>query len=296
VHGLNNIQTIIKKIESGYFSETSKDLITIDAKTLDEKILFEIGYDNENIITYSFAYYLILENETVSSHILSVSILSIIFHFLHGYRCSLHHIQKALKVDPLSIELKKELLLLNDTPPKIVNGGLQRVITNKEARDIAKSILKKDPNNQCALDKLSWLDKTKENDLPPVLPSDDINDTIQQTISAGRFLDMRNKIDLIDQTTLKSILFHIAKKKKNICAYAFPWFLMLEHGESVHYHELAADILIEPFSQLVGAFYAARYHITRALELDPDNKRLQEKEVLVEKNIKSLEKLEKRDS
>jgi tetratricopeptide (TPR) repeat protein len=296
VHGLNNIQTIIKKIESGYFSETSKDLITIDAKTLDEKILFELGYDNENIITYSFAYYLILQHNTKEGHVLSFSILSIIFHFLWGHECSLHHIQNALELDPHDIRLKETLLFLNGTPPKIVNEGPQRVITNKEAREIAQVILKKDPNNQCALDKLSWLDKTQENDLPPVLPSDDISDTIQQTISAGRFLDMQDKIDLIDQATLKSILFDIAKEEENICAYAFPWFLMLEHGESALYHELAADVLIEPFLQLVGAFYAARYHITRALELDPNNKQLQEKEVLVEKEIKSLEKLEKHDS
>jgi tetratricopeptide (TPR) repeat protein len=217
------------------------------------------------------------------------------FIFCGGYKCSLHHIQEAIELDPSDIELQEILLFLNETPPKKTPDGLQRVITNKEAREIAQVILKKDPNNQCALDKLAWLDKTQENDLPPVLPSDDINDTIQQTISAGRFLDIRNKINLIDQATLKPILFHIAKKEKNICAYAFPWFLMLEHGESALCHELAADVLIEPFSQLVGAFYAARYHITRALELDPDNKQLQEKEVLVEKNIKSLEELEKRD-
>jgi hypothetical protein len=294
VPGSNNINVIKKSINIGFFSEVKQHLKSINNKTLDE-ILFEISHDTENIIAYSFAYYLVLEDESVNHHFLCISIISFTFHFLWGYECSLHHVQKALEIDPLSIELKRELLSLNGTPPKIVNGGSQRVITNEEAREIAQVILKKDPNNQCALDKLSWLDKTQENDLPPVLPSDDINDTIQQTISAGRFLDMRNKINLIDQATLKSILFDIAKEEENICAYAFPWFLILEHGESALCHELAADVLIEPFSQLVGAFYAARYHITRALELDPDNKQLQEKEVLVEKNIKGLEELEKRD-
>jgi tetratricopeptide (TPR) repeat protein len=279
--GYNN--HIKKMITNGLYQQAKKNLKFIESEELKD-FFFLIGYDNDNITVYGFLYSFLISQNNIEYHFYSIIILSNIFPYLHGYECSLHHVQKALEIDPLSIDLKRELLSLNGTPPKIVNGGSQRVITNEEAREIAKSILKKDPTNEQALDKLSWLDKTQENDLPPVLPSDDINDTIQQTISTGRFLDMRNKIDLIDQATLKSILFDIAKEEENICAYAFPWFLMLEHGESALYHELAADVLIEPFSQLVGAFYAARYHINRALELDPNNKRLREKLRKLERN------------
>jgi tetratricopeptide (TPR) repeat protein len=284
--GYNNY--VKRMITRGLYEEAQKHLYLIKSQKL-EDFLFLIGYNTSDITAYSFSYFILTSQENRTHHFYCIVILSNIFPYLHGYECSLHHIQKALEIDPQSIELNIELLLLNDTPPKITNGGPQRAVTNKEAREIAKSILKKNPTNEQALDKLSWLDKTQENDLPPVLPSDDINDTIQQTISAGRFLDMRNKINLIDQATLKSILFDIAKEKENICAYAFPWFLILEHGESALYHELAADVLIEPFSQLVGAFYAARYHINRALELDPNNKQLEKKHNEIEKIIKNKE-------
>nr|WP_106779158.1 hypothetical protein [Lysinibacillus timonensis] len=110
--------------------------------------LFLLAYDNENIATYGFVSYLLLEEETSELHYIASYLFSMAFNHLEGaYQIAFHHAIKAAELSPNDMSYKEYLLFFNDIPDKLLG--------NKKALEIAKEILKKEPNNKAALSVVS---------------------------------------------------------------------------------------------------------------------------------------------
>lgn len=142
------MENIMKKlILDGNFLEAKKLLANLNYEVF-RNTLFTIGYDDQNICSYSFICFLLLENETTQYHVLATELLNLAFpHLVGGYATALYHIRRAIELDPHDFELQANLLFFNDIPEKL--------ISNKEAKEIALKVLAKKPDNPIALDFLS---------------------------------------------------------------------------------------------------------------------------------------------
>lgn len=134
-----------KKIISGSFIEAEELVSTIDEKIF-EDLVFNIAYDNENITAYSFICFLLLKKETIPLHLLALSILNYTFPHLEGaYATSLYHTKRTIELNPENIELTEMLLFFNSLPL------IEKLVNDKEAKEIAVTVLKKKPDSFSAL-------------------------------------------------------------------------------------------------------------------------------------------------
>ncbi|MBN2478664.1 MAG: hypothetical protein JXA94_00385 [Parachlamydiales bacterium] len=134
-------------IINGKFSEANKLLSGISYEKL-RNLLFIIGYENQNISSYAFIYFLLLKNETVRFHLLASELLNFAFpHIAGGYAVSLSHVRQAIELEPHNIGIQANLLFFNEIPDKL--------ISDDEAKKIALTVLSALPENPVALDFLS---------------------------------------------------------------------------------------------------------------------------------------------
>lgn len=124
--------------------EKAKELATqMDMDSLRDT-LFLLAYDNENIATYGFISYVLLEEETSEFHYIASYLFGMALNHLKGaYQTSFHHAKKAAELSPDDMSYKEYLLFFNAIPDKLLG--------NAEAFEIANEILKHDPNNKAAL-------------------------------------------------------------------------------------------------------------------------------------------------
>ena len=131
-----------KLILSGKFLESKYFLDKLN-KDIFEKIIFEIGCDEESICAYSFICFLIKNHETVELHCLASEVLNIAFpHLIGSCQTSLYHIKRAIELKSDDISLKEALLYFNVIPEKLVS--------DKEAKEIAQKILKEKSDSSVA--------------------------------------------------------------------------------------------------------------------------------------------------
>ncbi|WP_342601071.1 hypothetical protein MHB48_08740 [Psychrobacillus sp. FSL H8-0483] len=110
--------------------------------------LFLLAYDNENIATYGFISYLLLEEETSEFHYIASYLFSMALNHLEGaYQTAFHHAKKATDLSPNDMSYKEYILFFNAIPDKLLG--------NEEALGIANEILKNEPNNKVALSVIS---------------------------------------------------------------------------------------------------------------------------------------------
>ncbi|AUM97452.1 hypothetical protein RSJ11_07650 [Clostridium sporogenes] len=124
----NKLKELISK---GEFIK-AKSIISNITKDELETILFEIACDEESICAYSFICFLMMEDENVEYHCMASSLLNTAFpHFAGGYETSLHHIRRAIELDPNNKELKRTLLFFNDIPEKLVSDKEASIILDE---------------------------------------------------------------------------------------------------------------------------------------------------------------------
>lgn len=134
---------IKKLIESGEFLKAKALLDNLDYKEL-RNLLLDIGYDDENLCSYSFICYLLILKETVLYHCLASEILNNAFpHLIGGYESSLYHIRRALELSPDNIELKENLLFFHEIPGQL--------ISDEEAKKLSQEILRVKPDSKVAI-------------------------------------------------------------------------------------------------------------------------------------------------
>lgn len=110
--------------------------------------LMEIGFENNNILSYIFVSYLISCNEDAEYHSLASDILALpLCHYNGSYQASLFHARRALELDPSNIEYKEWILFFYGIPDKLVS--------REEAIAIAKEILTDKPDSLIAKEVLA---------------------------------------------------------------------------------------------------------------------------------------------
>lgn len=141
----NNLETLIV---SGRFKEVKDIYQTTDFEKFKNDLL-TLAYDNENLSNYSVVVYLLLEAENDKLHDLAFQVLSQpLCHIEGAYASSLYHAQRAVDLtDGADVKRLENLLFLNIVPEKIVS--------DEQAKSIAKKILVLDPTNEVAKDALN---------------------------------------------------------------------------------------------------------------------------------------------
>jgi hypothetical protein len=130
-----NAKTLKELIISGKFGKV-KEVLARCEKDLLEKVLFEIGCDEESICAYAFVSCLIQYDEKVETHCLASELLNIAFPHLKGaYQTSLYHLRRAVELDPNDLSLIEGLLFFNSIPEKL--------ISDEEARDISTDLIQR---------------------------------------------------------------------------------------------------------------------------------------------------------
>lgn len=102
--------------------------------------LLKLAVENEEIVVYTFATFLISQlGENSELHCLASSLLSHPLCHIDGvYKSALFHSRRALELSPNNISLKENLLFFHTIP--------DRLISKDEAILLAKEVLQTDPN------------------------------------------------------------------------------------------------------------------------------------------------------
>lgn len=102
-----------------------------------------------------------------------------------------------------------------------------------------------------------------------------MKDELKKLILSGDFSKAKLLIKSVTREDFETIIFEIGCDEESICAYSFICFLILEN-ESVEYHCMASELLNIAFPYIVGGYQTSLYHIRRAIELSPQDKKLKE--------------------
>jgi tetratricopeptide (TPR) repeat protein len=126
------------------FSEAKELYLKID-KNVSRDALMDLAYSTESIVVYSFILDLIVNEESADLHYLASEIMSMPLNYITGaYNVALYHARKAIELNPEDITLKEYLLLFYNIPDKL--------ISKKEATEIAKEVIKKIPDSKAAFE------------------------------------------------------------------------------------------------------------------------------------------------
>lgn len=138
----NNFDDIKRAVINGDFDRAKQLTIHMDSETLTDTLYF-IAYGYNKIAPYGFVNYLLLGNESSALHYSASYLLVMGYDTEDAYRIAFFHAKKAVELSPNDNKYKEYLLLFYEFFIKL--------LTKEEATDIAKEILKSDPNNQNAL-------------------------------------------------------------------------------------------------------------------------------------------------
>jgi hypothetical protein len=135
-----------EKIQSLLFEnklcELEELLINQDVKKFRE-ILIDIAFENESIVIYSLVCMMLIKKESIELHELAADLLVHPLCIIEGgYAAALYHTRRIIILSPENIDFKEAIIFFHNVPDKLV--------TKKEAIQVAHQILEKEPNNKCA--------------------------------------------------------------------------------------------------------------------------------------------------
>lgn len=246
-----------EKIIHGEFAAAEKIHCSLDKKAAEDD-LFNIGYDDDNICAYAYICFLLQKHESAELHLSAMSLLVIAFPFVNGgYQSGLYHVRRAIQLNPNDIDLEEMLIFMHEMPL------IEKLVSDKEIREVACRVLAKKPSSTPAQGILAQ----PQQEVFEVPEPETLEDRIKRLIIIGEFLEAKTLFP-IDYVTLELILFNLWSDEKNMSAYAFVCFLLLEN-ETKEFHLLASKILLRDFpeSDFIGKNEAAAYHIRRSQEL-----------------------------
>lgn len=147
-------QEVRELILAGEFKKAYSQINSSNIKNLRDFILTE-AFDKGSITFYGFVCYLILLDEKASLHDLATDVLAYPLSYFEGaYPTALFHARRALELDPQNLEYLKFLLFFHDIPDKLIK--------KEEAIEIAREVLKRDPDHKIAQDTLKKYDQKIE--------------------------------------------------------------------------------------------------------------------------------------
>ena len=131
---MNSKEGLKRAILDNDFSKFESLIKDISKDTLRD-VFMEISFDTVSLLSYSIVCMLLIKNETADLHYLASEILFMpLCHLKGAYEAALYHTRKAIILNPDDITLKEFLLLFYEIP--------ERLISKKEAKDVANEILK----------------------------------------------------------------------------------------------------------------------------------------------------------
>lgn len=141
----SNLENLIL---SGQFDQVRAIYFNTNFEEFTNELLAQ-AFENESLSNYSVIVYLLLESEDEKLHDLAYQILSQpLCHIEGAYASSLYHAQKAVELTHYTnVQRLENLLFLNIVPEKIVSDA--------QAKSIAKQILTLDPTNKVAKETLN---------------------------------------------------------------------------------------------------------------------------------------------
>ncbi|QBO35710.1 hypothetical protein EQG49_04155 [Periweissella cryptocerci] len=143
---------LLKQIEAGDFESAVNLVANLDvesATTILVSAANELS-DFDSISVYFVVEELLRRNETAELHKVAAVLLTNIFPLRAGaYNQALHHLEKAIQLEPDNIRLQEGILFFHDIPEKL--------LSDMEAEKYAKRILEKSPKSKAANEMLKLL-------------------------------------------------------------------------------------------------------------------------------------------
>lgn len=263
-------ELFVQQVKTGNFSVACKYASSLSEKEIRD-VLFSLIFPEHNFCAYAFAEFLVSTNDNIYFNSLAGDIAGIGINYLNGaYSVQAAHSRR-------EIELSQPHDPLND-------GGLFFLfyypagpIRSEEVVPLAQKILEQDPNNQQALKVLDYAAEyaAKNTKDPLVLPRNE-REELEQYILAGKFTQAKQLFSAVSMRELHEILVYLGCEERNLCAYAFIWFLMKEK-EDAELHYLAYRIVMQAYSmKLSGCDAVGIFHLRRAMALEPESEKYME--------------------
>lgn len=126
----------------GKYKEVEETCKTMDVNSIRDMVM-TVAYDTENICIYSFIQYMIEKTGKASWIELAIDVMLNPLCFVEGaYSVALFHARELLLIEK-NIKNLERIIFFYNIPEKLVD--------EKEAKCIAKEILKVEPDNEVAL-------------------------------------------------------------------------------------------------------------------------------------------------
>lgn len=141
----------IALLQQGLYYQAKKLITHLNKKDY-EGFMMDCGLDDPTIVLYTFACFMLYENETADGHFFLARLLVHALSMLEGsYSAALLHIRRAIELDPHNKEYKQEMLFFYGTPDNVMSIA--------EAESIAQRLLIENSHDQAALEtiqKIMW--------------------------------------------------------------------------------------------------------------------------------------------
>lgn len=234
----------------------------------------EEAFESENISIICFAEFLISKENSYFHHRLAVDVLNARCWHEGAYSVALFHAKEMFRINPC-IEALEAILFYYDV----------QELTDSEAEEIAKEILRREPNNKAANSTLNEVvtgarksGRRRPEGIIEPLPyiteddflSDEIKDmcvNIVHFIHTSRFNEAFELFRTLSEDRQKELVFAEASHTDEISIICFAEFLISKEN-SYFNHSLAVEILCQTL-WLNGAHGVALYHAKEMLRLKP---------------------------
>lgn len=256
-------ELFVKAVKAGAFDEAQKQMSNFS----DQKIrdtLHGLAYDDSDICSYAFALFLLLKENSIRLHDFAFLIADMGINYLPGaYAAAAYHARAVYEFsrqdDPANDGGLLSLFHYPETP-----------IRAEEAVFVAKQVLEHNPTYWLALEALKDAVERKED--PLVAPCNDC-EQLEQYIVAGKFIKAKELLSAVSTRELYSMILYLGCEERNLCAYAFTWYLMQEK-EQAELHYLAYRIVTLAYARnMNGCDATGLFHIKRAMALEPENEK-----------------------
>jgi hypothetical protein len=238
--------------------------------------------DYGNICGYGLACYLnLLKEESDWYNKIHYMLQFHVQYIIGGYQVVFANVMRQIELEPDNEEFHTWLFGIDMVP--------QGELPEGEIFEIAKYILSKWPNNKTAqqvfnVDKLNPPEMSIAEKIAHAIAVDK-KAAFKDLILRGRYIETRQILPMLTDDEIEALVFEIAERERNICAYDYVWFWMREYGEYARQHTLLSIICRLIFDNQMGAKYKKNlhakelsfFHTYRAAELEPENIELQEK-------------------